>query len=211
MIKEKQKKVKHETLSKVFAVLLLSVFLFSFVSAESETYKVHTETNLQFNCILNGETASNSATFNITITDREGNFLVEDGEAESQGEGVWNYTTTFTEIGIYKVMMSCGDGTYAYSEEGEYNITPSGFVGTLGFYLIILVLSLGIMILGFALRDAVIVILSSFGLYFVGLYILFFGIDGFRDPVYTWAIGIIVLMLAAYISVKSALELIEDY
>ena len=203
--------MKHETLSKVFAVLLLSVFLFSFVSAESETYKVHTETNLQFNCILNGETASNSATFNITITDREGNFLVEDGEAESQGEGVWNYTTTFTEIGIYKVMMSCGDGTYAYSEEGEYNITPSGFVGTLGFYLIILVLSLGIMILGFALRDAVIVILSSFGLYFVGLYILFFGIDGFRDPVYTWAIGIIVLMLAAYISVKSALELIEDY
>ena len=32
---------------------------------------------------------------------------------------------------------------------------------------------------------------------------------GFRDPVYTWAIGIIILMLAAYISVKSSLELLE--
>jgi len=195
---------------KLLSLLFMSMFMFSFVVAESETYKVHTETNLQFNCVLNGAIASDSSAFNITITDREGNFLVEDGVAESQGEGIWNYTTTFTEIGIYSVMMSCTDGTYSFTEEGEYNVTPSGFTGTLGFYLLILAISFGVMILGFALRDAVIVILSSFGLYFVGLYILFFGIDGFRDPTYTWAIGIIVLMLAAYISVKSALEMMED-
>ncbi len=44
----------------------------------------------------------------------------------------------------------------------------------------------------------------------MGLYILFFGLDGIRDPVYTWAIGIIILMLAAYISLRSAYELIID-
>lgn len=197
-------------MNKVILILMLSVFLLTFASAESETYKVHTETNLQFSCILNNEVAGASSTFNITITDREGNYLIEDGVTQAQGGGSFNYTTTFTEIGIYKVIMFCSDGLYSYSEEGEYNITPSGFVGTLGFYCLILILSIGIMILGFALRDAVIVILSSFGLYFVGLYVLFFGIDGFRDPVYTWAIGLIVLMLAAYISIKSALELIED-
>jgi len=203
-------KLQYNNMNKVFLTLMLCLFLFSFTSAESETYKVNTETNLQFNCILNGETASAGSTFNITITDREGNYLVNDAQTQAQGDGSFNYTTMFTEIGIYKVIMVCGDGTYSYSEEGEYNITPSGFVGSLGFYFIILILSLGIMILGFALRDAIIVILSSFGLYFVGLYILFFGIDGFRDPVYTWAIAIIILFLAAYISLKSALEMIED-
>ena len=197
-------------MNKVVLTLVLSILLFSFVSAESETYKVHTETNLQFSCILNDKVAGATSTFNITITDRDGNYLVNDGETQSQGGGSFNYTTTFTEIGIYKVIMFCSDGLYSYSEEGEYNITPSGFVGTLGFYFLILILSLGIMILGFALRDAIIVILSSFGLYFAGLYVLFFGIDGFRDPVYTWAIGIIILMLAAYISIRSAYELIVD-
>jgi len=123
-----------------------------------------------------------------------------------------NYEYQFCDTGVI--------GDYSYTTCGDKNghetcelitfvVTPSGFIGTLGFYVLVLVLSLGIMILGFALRDAVIVILSSFGLYFVGLYVLFFGIDGFRDPIYTWAIGIIILMLAAYISIKSALELLE--
>jgi hypothetical protein len=89
-------------------------------------------------------------------------------------------------------------------------VTPSGFVGTLGFYFIILILSLGIIVFGISIRDPIITILGSLGLYFIGLYIILFGIDGFKDPVYTWALGIIILFLAAYISGKSAWEMIID-
>ena len=78
------------------------------------------------------------------------------------------------------------------------------------YYVIILILSAGVIVLGFAKYDAPIVILGSFGLYFIGLYILFNGIVELKDPVYTWALGIIILMLAAYISVKSSYDLIVD-
>ena len=124
-----------------------------------------------------------------------------------------DYTYSFNKafyIGEYQYTV-CGD------KEGEpkcevikFDVTPSGLLGTLGFYILILVLSIGIIILGFSKEDPIIVILGSFGLYFVGLYILFFGIDGVKDQVYTWAIGIITLMLAAYISLRSSWELIVD-
>ena len=115
----------------------------------------------------------------------------------------------FTQLGSTCMGVTCIDASSNF-EEGTIcrEVTPSGFVGTLGFYILILLLSAGIMILGFWKEDAPIVILGSFGLYFIGLYILFFGIVGLKDVTYTWALGIIVLMLAAYISIKSAYELI---
>jgi len=183
--------------------------MISFASAETETYKINTPTNLQFTCTLN-DAIPTGATFNITITDKEGNYLINNQLTNALGNGAFNYTATFPKSEIYKVQMFCTDGTYSYSNEGYYNITPSGFTGTLGFYILILILSFGVIILGFGLQDAVIVILGSFGLYFIGLYILFFGLDGMKDPVYTWAIGLIILMLAAYISIRSAVELLNE-
>jgi len=122
---------------------------------------------------------------------------------------IYNFCRT-AQIGEYKY-TNCGDKDGV--EECEniiFNSTPSGFEGTMGFYFLILILSAGVIILGFSIKDAPVVILGSFGLYFIGLFILFNGIDGIRDPVYTWALGIIVLMLAAYISIRSAYELIVD-
>lgn len=134
-------------------------------------------------------------TMNLAMTKTENNYKYEFCGTELLGEH--SYTT-------------CGDkGGVITCEDITFEVTPSGFTGTLGFYILIIALSFGIILLGFHLQDAPIVIIGSFGLYFVGLYILFFGIDGMKDPTYTWAIGIIVLMLAAYISIRSAIELLE--
>jgi len=138
-------------------------------------------------------------------------------------------STNFSQLGSTCMGITCMDANSDY-ETGTVcrEVTPDGFVGTLGFYILILLLSGGIMVLGFWKEDAPIVILGSFGLYFIGLYILFFGIVGLKDVTYTciglyilffgivglkdvtytWALGIIVLMLAAYISIRSAYELI---
>ena len=195
--------------NKLIMLLIVGMFMISFASAETETYKINTKTNLQFTCTLDNAIPT-SATFNITITDKEGNYLINNQLTNELGNGAFNYTVTFPKSEIYKVQMFCTDGSYSYSNEGYYNITPSGFSGTLGFYILIFILSFGIIIFGFYLKDAPVVILGSFGLYFVGLYILFYGLDGIKDPVYTWAIGIIILMLAAYISIRSAYELITE-
>jgi hypothetical protein len=125
----------------------------------------------------------------------------------------FNYTinsNNFTQLGSNCMGISCYDGVNYETGSVCREVTPSGFIGTLGFYILILVLSFGIIILGLSLQDAPIVILGSFGLYFIGLYILFYGLVGMKDLTYTWGIGLIILGLAFYISVKSAWELITD-
>jgi hypothetical protein len=121
----------------------------------------------------------------------------------------YNFCNT-SKIGDYTYTVA-GDkgGTYSTEVIG-FSVSPSGFVGTLGFYILILVLSAGVIVLGFSKDDAPLVILGSLGLYFVGIYTLFFGLDGMKDPVYTWGFGLIVLGIAFYLSVRSAWELITD-
>lgn len=155
------------------------------------------------------QTCASCSFVNISISNING--LVDSNIAmTNNGSGVWTYNFNPTEIGRHDV-TGIGDlGGSSTSFATYFIVSSSGLTGTLGFNFIILILSLGIIALGFMLRDPIIVILGSFGLYFIGLYILFFGVDGFKDPVYTWAIGVIILMLAVYISIRSAYELIVD-
>lgn len=139
------------------------------------------------------------------------------GEYESFNLGMtktnqnFNYTFSNTsKIGCY-IYTVAGDKGGIYTMESIYfEVTPSGYVNTLGFYFLIFILSLGIILLGFNREDPTIVLLGTFGLYFVGFYMLFNGIDGIKDTVYTWGISIITLGLAFYLSSRSSFELIND-
>jgi len=91
-----------------------------------------------------------------------------------------------------------------------FEITPSGNANNPNFFYFALIFSVGMIILGFSLKNAPITILGSFGLVFVGLYILLYGINGVRDTIYTWGWGIILLGVAGYIAIKSSYEMIED-
>ena len=117
----------------------------------------------------------------------------------------------YQTVGQYAYILQCNNtGKEIHLVKGGYEVTPSGTQPNIGFYILFLSLSLGIVILGYATKDHATVVLGSFGLYFVGIYILFFGINGVRDTTYTWAIGIIILMLAAYLSTRASYELIVD-
>lgn len=138
-----------------------------------------------------------------------------------------------SSVAIYGVnMTSLGSGEYYYlfndtSQIGRYNInqisdgcektfknyfeiTPSGFINNWGFYAIIILISAGLIVIGIKYQDPILGVLGSFGLYFLGLYVLFFGINGMKDTAYTWAFGLIVLAVALYISIKASHELIID-
>ena len=118
----------------------------------------------------------------------------------------FNYTYTPTLIGEYE-FNTCGNPSGSViCDSDTFESTPSGFVGTLGFYILILILSLGIIILGFSLSDGWIVILGSFGFILLGLFILLYGIDGMKDTAYTYGIGIITIMAGSYIGIRSAIE-----
>lgn len=202
-------KQKHiDTMKKIttLSIFLTTLILINFSSAVGDIGTVK-----QFDCIDLYNECPTCSWINFTAI-RYPNVTTNSVDISMTKTGN-NYEYTFCDTGAI--------GQYAYTTCGDkagqetcelitFEVTPSGFTGTIGFYFIILILSLGVMILGFYLRDPIIVVLASFGLYFVGLYILFNGIDGFKDPTYTWAIGIIILMLASYISIRSAYELIVD-
>lgn len=113
---------------KLSLYIIIGIFLIglTFVSAETEKVKVNTTTILQYTCTLNNAIPSDSTTFNITITDRDGGYLVNNSQATPQGQGSFFYETTFPKIETYKVQMFCTDGSYSYSNEGYYEITPLG-------------------------------------------------------------------------------------
>ena len=116
----------------------------------------------------------------------------------------------FSTLGDYSILIACES---TFNKGGfvnfQFEVTPTGMGNTLGFYILILVISIFFIVLGFWIGDPWIVILGTFGFYFVGLYSLLNGIVGVRDLVTTRAISIIILAVAAYISIKAGQEAIN--
>jgi len=203
--------MKNKSMIWIFAVILLVATISTVSADESLIYKQFKGGVLEVPVFENDMSKCTTCTCTISINFPNGTSAVRGVTTGiSSNYAVYNLSSNQTStLGVYQGDIHCTNGADNGAATFEYEVTPTGFVGTLGFYFLVLLISLGIMVLGFYVKDAPLVILGSFGLYFIGIYILFFGIDGMRDPVYTWAIGIIVLMVAAYISVKSSLELLE--
>ena len=195
-------KVKETSNSMKFSLLLVFVMVFSLTAVAAESFPSQ-KVNEQFSfCQI-----CNDATF-ITLssieTPDETNFT--NINMTSMGSGSFCYNYTPTEIGIYS-FRGISDGC-VQSYAVNIDVTPSGDKDNIGFFFLVLLLSGGVIVVGFSMRDAPITILGSMGFYFLGLYVLFFGINGMKDTVYTWAIGLIILGLAMYISIRSSYELI---
>ena len=198
-------------------ILLISLlFLMQFVIAATDTqsvedtFKLNERIDYSKACWNNGSFCSASAVCNFTIYYPNKSVFIDNQQATNQ---VNRHNISFyaQDLGVSQVDMICCDGTSGCGSDTMYfEVTGSGYNDSVWFYIIILGLSFGLIILGFSLQDAPITILGSFGLYFIGLYILFNGIVGVQDMVTTWSTGIIILGVAAYISTRSTYELIVD-
>ena len=197
----------------IFFLMSIIVLTMTMISAEpSFIYKQNTLVDIKIPVYdSDNSKTSGSTSCYITIKYPDETIFIDDEQMTYNAGGYFNYTLEgLNSLGEYSANMRCDDSVNFGFSTFTFEVTPSGFTGTLGFYILILVLSAGIIILGFTMKDAPITILGSFGLYFVGLYILFYGIDGMKDLITTVSIGIIILGLAGYISIRSAYELIVD-
>ena len=175
--------------------------MFSFASADLEFMKP-AELNKPYLVV---QTCENATYVNITISNKDG--LVRENQGMSlNGSGNFIYSLTNTQIGRHDVTGICDVNGIPKPFATYYEVTPSGLTGTLGFYFLIVILSVGVILLGFYVRDPTITVLGTLGLYFLAFYVLFYGIDTIKDPIYTWAFGLITLGSAAYISIKAAYE-----
>ena len=157
---------------------------------------------------------NDTATCYVHLYNRSGKHILEKYMGWDGNNLEWELTVdgnNFTVAGNpHSYVIVCNTTTQVGGVKGEFFVTGNGFEVDQWFLLIILLISGGIIILGFSLKDPPMVILGSFGLYFIGLWIIFNGIVGIRDTTYTLPIAIIILAVAAYISVRSAWELIND-
>jgi len=193
--------------NKFILIILLLLCLTTTVNAEVQTLG----TFKQNTCVNLIQTCSNCSYSNISSVIAPNSASLLGQVVMTKISNVYNYSFCSTsQIGSYIVNgISDVDGSqvvWAY----DFQITPSGSNNNPNFYYIIFIASLGVMILGFVLKNAPIVILGSFGMVYLGLYIILFGINGIKDTVYTWGWGIIILAVAGYIGIKSAYEMITD-
>ncbi len=191
--------------------LFLGIFLVTNISAEL-VFKENTDIDLKIVCI-NAGFCSATAQCNVSVFDPNENVIL-DGIEATQSASLAFYNITIignlsSPSGEWRVGGFCKDGSVTELVDFTFLVTPSGIDNLFNFYTIIMLLSAVVIFFGFWIKDPWVVIFGTFGLYFVGLFILLFGIVGIKDTTTTFAIAIIILGIAGYISVKTGLEVID--
>lgn len=192
------------------ATIVLFVFLFVMLIplVDSKVYRTHTDVDLRVVPHVNG--SINSITANITVYNPKNQVVVSFEEmTKNLPEGDFNFTVNSEHInqtGIYTYTV------YAYSTSAEdtatsfdFQVTPNGENGLLGFYFLVIILSYGVLSLGIFKRDITVSVLGTFALYFVGIWILFNGIDIFKNFL-TDGFAVITLGVAFYVSGRMSYE-----
>jgi len=190
-------------------IILIGIFLFiPLILADTETYQVNQNVDLRFTCTSSGAIPSGASTFNITINYPNGSTFINNKQTTPLGNGAFNYTTMFKETGLYKVQMFCIDGVSSYSDEGYYDITPTGKIQTSIFnnpILIVLgVIGMGLLIFGVSKGLSFIGFIGSVMFLLLGVYIMIYGFNNTTD-LYTRGvsmvfigIGLIFMFASAY-------------
>lgn len=119
------------------------------------------------------------------------------------GEFYYDFNST-SQIGRYDV-RGVSDGCQE-SFVSYFEVTPSGFTGTLGFYLVLLVVCTLVVILGFSIKEAWFVVLGGLALIMLGVYSINYGVAGFRDMFMTWGVGLFEIAIGAMLSIGSAFQ-----
>jgi len=192
-------------MKKILLTLIIGMFLINFISADGDIGIVK-----QWDCIDLYNYCPTCTYINLTAIQYPNQTVSTMNLAMTKTNK--NYVYEFCDtgkLGGYS-FTTCGDkATVLTCEDISFEVTPSGFVWSNGLYFLLIALSVGVIILGYYVEDAWIVVLGSFGMVLFGLLVLFYGIAGMKDSAYTWGIGIITLMLGAYFGVKGSLEKLD--
>lgn len=190
-------------MNKIMFVMICGIFLVSLVSAESiGTYMLNSDIELY-------QTCNNCTYCNFTtVKYPNGNTILSNIIATQDGT-YYSYNLdggNVTEIGTYNYCYDCGNAVERETGCLTFEVTPSGFSGTLGFYFILILIIALVVALGFWIKEVWFVVIGGMALIILGIYSINYGIAGFRDMFITWAIGLFEIGIGATLSIGAAMQ-----
>lgn len=187
--------------NKIIISLMLGIMLISICSANLGTFKQNSCVDIKTILNTSGVTLS-------TLSYPSGSVIVKNKAMFNQTLMTWNYTTCKTDqIGLYNYDYYDAEGnTYVNS----FEISPSGFSNTLGFYFILILIAGSVTALGFWIKDGWFAAIGGLGFVLIGLYSINYGIAGMRDMFITWGVGLFMMGAGAYLAINSTLEMINE-
>ena len=181
-------------------------FIFPMVSAESDslgTFKAGEDVLVSQAC------ASCSYMQIAKVQSPSQEYVINENMTKNGYTYTYNFNNT-QELGLYQV-TTCGDPLgLPYCVVYDFEVTPSGYTETLGFYFILIGIVSLVILLGFLIKEAWFVVIGGLVLMIVGLYSLNNGIAGFKDMFLTWAISLFEIGVGFVLSVGAAFEKIQE-
>lgn len=191
----------------MIAVTINLIFLVN--AEESFEFKQGENFTLEMAMALADLSSCDTCTCEVSIFYPDGTTLIKNA-AGTNVDGYCHYNSSSDNIGTHGVDIAFNNGVDYGRATYEIEITPSGFTGTLGFYIIVMLLAFGLMMFGFYAEDSIIILFGSVGLFLIGIFIITDGIAGFRDSLVTVGIGYITLGIASYTGFRASYELYKD-
>lgn len=198
----------------VFCIGLVSALDDSQVPYIAEQYSTY---DVKVPCSINGAYCFPTVACNISIVNPDSTFLVNNKRMTLTGSVV-NYTLLGTQTandGRYLMNVMCSDPLTGLNAttDGLIIITPTGKYentsSNIWLFVIALVFSAGLILLGFSKNDAWTALFGGLLLTVLGGYILLNGIGLYHNEV-TNAIAIVSMMFSLYISLRAGLEVIDE-
>ena len=184
-------------------VVIFALIIIPLASATSwGTFKQGETITLVGNCPL----VSCNQT-NISIITYPNSTIAVKNQKATISNNIFNLTFSKTNsIGTYLVYGVSSNSSKSIYWERNFEITPSGFINTLGLYLVLLIVLGSIIILGFSINEAWFVVIGGLGLIMLGIYSINYGVVGFKDMFMTWGLGLFEVGVGAILSIGSAIQ-----
>jgi hypothetical protein len=185
-------------MKKLLMCFVLGVLLISMASASLGTFK-------QNECV-GLKTILNSTWVNVsTISYPDGSIEILN-DAMEKNALTFNYTFCSTsQIGEYLYDYYDNEG-YVYVN--DFDVTASGSESNSSLFWLIIILSIGFILIGLWREDYAITTLGTFAMGFVGLHLLYYGLDSMKNDM-TNALAIVFLSVTAYIAIKMGLDFLR--
>lgn len=107
--------------------ILLLLFCFILPSISAITYQEDQAVDIKIPCSYNGTSCDGTATCELTIIQLPDSvFVVENVSMTNGGAGIFNYTTTFNEVGEYQQVTFCCQSGDCASDTELVEVTESG-------------------------------------------------------------------------------------